>query len=491
MNEGSLLRLIIVNSPQAAHTKNDFQPLSWPVAISLGLVACAGYGIAFATVHVAAAILVALPCLCALGRLRTSRQAFYGGLFTGVAMYGPHLWFFWSIFGFRAPLLWLIAGFPVGVFVLLVHLARRRIGAVWTMALTPVLWTGLEYFRSEVWYLKFAWLLPGQAAAFLPGLRWEWLGVYGLGFMYVLAAAMVVGPSRWFRIAGGAATALLAVIMYYPPLASARSDGPLHVAGVQLEFASPEQVADALDRLALAHPEAQILVLSEYSFLGPVPQNIRDVVRKHGRYLIAGGMARAPGNHFYDTAFVVGPDGHDIFQQGKSLPVQFMDDGLPAPRRRVWDSPWGKIGIGICYDVSYARVMDDFVRQGAQGLILPTMDLVNWGLYERRMLHGRLAPVRSAEYGIPVFGVWSSGESQLVDGDGQVIAAAGYPGQGQSISGAFRLARPGRLPPDRLPAIASTTGLAIVILGLMIDWLYNSRIASRSASEGVGRKATV
>ena len=49
--------------------------------------------------------------------------------------------------------------------------------------------------------------------------------------------------------------------------------------------------------------------------------------------------------------------------------------------------------------------------------------------YERRMLHGRMAPIRSAEYGIPTFGVWSCGESQLTDRFGRVIATAGYPGQ--------------------------------------------------------------
>ena len=65
-----------------------------------------------------------------------------------------------------------------------------------------------------------------------------------------------------------------------------------------------------------------------------------------------------------DTVFVIGPDGRDIMTQGKSVPVQFMDDGLPAARRQVWMSPWGKIGIGVCYDVGYATVMDDFIRQG-------------------------------------------------------------------------------------------------------------------------------
>ena len=99
-----------------------------------------------------------------------------------------------------------------------------------------------------------------------------------------------------------------------------------------------------------------------------------------------------------------------MFEQAKSVPVQFMGDGLPATRRRVWESPWGKIGIAVCYDLSYARVMEDFVPSSAQGMIIPTMDLSSWGEYERRMLHGAgWLPIRSAEYGLPILGVWFLG----------------------------------------------------------------------------------
>jgi apolipoprotein N-acyltransferase len=304
-------------------------------------------------------------------------------------------------------------------------------------------------------------------AAFLPGVRLERMGCYGLGFLYVSTAAMIVSRSKAARCAGFAAAALFATLMYVPRLAPASQSQRLCIAGVQLEEAGDQRVADALDALAVAHPEAQILVLSEYSFAGPVPQVVSDVVRKHHRYLVAGGIKLLPQGRFYDTAFVIGPDGGDVFEQVKSVPVQFMADGLPAPRRDVWESPWGKIGIAICYDISYARVMDDFVQQGAAGLIIPTMDLTSWGEYERRELHGRLAPVRSAEYGIPTFSVWSSGESQLVDRNGCVIATAGYPGQGDMIAGPFDLAGPGRVPPDRLLAILCTIATGMLMVYLM------------------------
>lgn len=406
-------------------------PLSNLSAAGLIAVAAIGYGFAFGTIWGGAAILIALPCILPLAKARSPRHAFYTGLVAGLAIYVPHLLFFWSIFKYAAIALWLVAGWPIAAFVLLLYLTRRNWGAVYAAWLTPILWTGIEYFRSECYYLKFAWLLPGQATAFLPGVKFERVGVYGLGFLYIVAATMLVYGSKKVRLAGLAFSILFALMMYLPATPGPLLSGSLSAAGIQLEEADEQQVANALDRLAVAHPEAQILVLSEYSFLGPVPQSVRDVLRKHRRYLIAGGMKLLPGEKFFDTAFVVGPDGSDLFEQAKSVPVQLMDDGLPAPERRVWNSPWGKIGIGICYDISYARVMDDFVRQGAQGIIMPTMDPVKWGEYERRMLHGRLAPVQAAEYGVPIFGVWSSGVSQLVDRHGQTLRQLAIPGKGR------------------------------------------------------------
>jgi apolipoprotein N-acyltransferase len=440
--------------------------LRWAVAALLILIAGIGYAIAFATRQGGAAILIALPCIFLLGRMETARRAFYAGAFCGLACYVPHLWFFGAIFGPSAAALWCVAAIPLGILVLLRFRARQYFGPTTAMWLTPIFWTGVEFFRSELYYLKFAWILPGQVVAFTPGLRWLWFGVYGLGFLYALAAALLVGPRPIYRMTGAALLVVFAALMYLPaspPGDSARA--PLHVAGVQLEHPSESQAVAALERLAIAHPEAQILVLSEYSLPGPVPDSVRDVVRLHGRYLVAGGIEFERDPQFRDTAFVIGPDGRDVFSQCKSVPVQFMADGLPAADRRVWESPWGRIGIAICYDISYARVMDDFVRRGAQGLIVPTMDLASWGRYEREMLHGRLAPVRAAEYGIPVFGVWSSGESQLTGRYGRVIATAGFPGQGEMIAGPFDLAAAGHVPWDRYPALAAS-----VIAGAFLAW---------------------
>src|SRR5262249_43533978 len=108
----------------------------------------------------------------------------------------------------------------------------------------------------------------------------------------------------------------------------------LAVAGVQLEFADELEVRAWLDKLIEKKPEPALLLLCAYTSQGPVPDKIKAWCKKHQRYLIVGGKDPAPGNNFNDTAFVVGLTGEIIFQQGKSVPVQFLKDGLPAKEQK-------------------------------------------------------------------------------------------------------------------------------------------------------------
>ncbi len=157
-----------------------------------------------------------------------------------------------------------------------------------------------------------------------------------------------------------------------------------------------------------------------------------------------------------------------VFQQAKCVPIQFFKDGLPAPRQEVWNSPWGKVGICICYDLSYTRVTDRLVEEGAQLLIVPTMDVEDWGWHEHQ-LHSRVAPVRAAEYGIPIFRLASSGISQAVSGNGHVIARTSFPGSLDVLSAQLRLQGRGTLPLDRYlaPLCVGITAVTLVILLLM------------------------
>jgi apolipoprotein N-acyltransferase len=213
--------------------------------------------------------------------------------------------------------------------------------------------------------------------------------------------------------------------------------------------------------------------LSEHTFPGPIPEEVLAWCRREGRYLVVGGQDPIDERRYYNTVFVVGPGGEVVFRQVKSVPIQFFQDGEPAVGRAVWESPWGKLGMAVCYDLSYRRVMDDLVAAGAEGLIVPVMDVAEWGLRQRE-LHGRVGPIRAAEYGVPVFRLCSSGISQVIDGGGRVLVSGSYPGVGETVVGEMVLSGRGRVPWD---AWLGPLGVGVVVLGVGgLMWAGRERI---------------
>lgn len=409
------------------------------------------------------------------------RRAFYFGLATGFLCYAPQLFFFWRIFSVAAIVLWLVLAFWIGLFTAIICGCIRRWGKVKAMWLIPIVWTGIEYFRSELYYLKFSWLnvglaLPGGSALF---------GMYGFGF-FAFAIVVTIYYRRalkvtWFEAILILGFILIVLAMYLPTLAKSKwkMTQPIAFVGIQMEFPLSSLIPKILNQALAKNPDAPIFVLSEYTLDGPVPDSLKDWCREHERFLVVGGKDPVGTNNYYNTAFVVGTNGDIVFKQAKSVPIQFFHDGLPAPEQKVWNSPWGKIGICICYDLSYTRVTDELVRQGAQLLIVPTMDVEFWGRHQHE-LHARGAPVRAAEYGLPIFRVASSGISQAVAGDGHIVAQTRMPGNGDILAAKLRLPMRGSLPLDRWLAPICTEATGIVLAALLILAWKEKRMKMKS-----------
>jgi apolipoprotein N-acyltransferase len=401
----------------------------------------------------------------------TVRRAFYFGLTAGFLCAAPQLFFFWEIFGPAAIVLWLVFAFWIGLFAAISCGCIRRWGKVRAMWLVPIVWTGIEYFRSELYYLKFSWLNIGYALP--PFLNAP--GMYGICF-FAFGIIVVIYYWRAFKVTWFETILILGIILivlalYLPTLAKSKWRVTLlSVVGVQMEFPPQNAIPKMLNRALAKNTNAQIFVLSEYTLDGPVPDSLKNWCRTNSRFLVVGGKDFVTNHVYYNTAFVVGTNGEVVFKQAKSVPIQFFDDGLPAPEQKVWSSPWGKIGICICYDLSYTRVTDRLVEQGAQLLIVPTMDVVDWGRHEHE-LHSRVAPVRAAEYGIPIFRLASSGISQAVSGGGNVVARTSFGTTGEILSAQLRLPMRGSLPLDRFlaPLCTGMTGIVTAIL-LFLNW---------------------
>ncbi|PYK62331.1 MAG: hypothetical protein DME21_06700 [Verrucomicrobia bacterium] len=297
--------------------------------------------------------------------------------------------------------------------------------------------------------------------------RRAFLGMYGVALVLMtLAASLSLLPRAASGILFGVCLIALGCFVNVPtrPPAGGNS-AAVQVAGLQLEFPAESELLAALDEFAQKHPRVELVVLSEYSLQRPPSEEFKEWCRRYQRYLIVGGKDFVSDDKFYNTVFVVDPNGEVAFRQAKSVPVQFFADGLPAREQRLWNSPWGKIGFCICYDLSYRRVADRLVQFGAQAIVVPTADEMSWGEREHR-LHARVAPTRAAEYATPIFRVSSSGISQLIDARGRVLATAPFPGQGAIIEGRLELGRPGHLPLDHWLAPLSALVTAAIILWL-------------------------
>ncbi len=439
----------------------------WQVFL-VGLAGAGCFHIAYAVPRLSFLLLGAFVSFGALSLARSRRKAFYPVLLIGLALYAPQLGFFWTIFGAPAILLWLVLASWLALFSVIAWRIRTRWGVrAWLIAL-PFLWTGLEYLRSELYYLRFSWINAAYALAELPSVPWlVGGGMYLTGFVLMSFAALTIGMNGKQRLVKRVVIwIVLVVLMNLPrlsPAPGASTSRAVKVAGIQAEFPQANHVPHLLDKALAKFPAAELFVLSEYTFDGPVPTNVLTWCQRNAKHLIVGGKDPT-GDNYYNTSFVVSPAGEIVFKQVKSVPIQFFADGLPAPQQSVWESPWGKLGLCTCYDLSYTRVTDELIRQGALAIINPTMDVMDWGAYQHQ-LHSRVAPVRAAEYGVPIFRVASSGVSQLVGANGRVVASAPIGGDEAVVGGELTLASAGHLPFDRwlAPLCAGISGFLLVL----------------------------
>lgn len=429
--------------------------LGWRAAIGYGALAVACFHLAFLYPSLAFLIAFYLLAVFRLSEVATPRRAMWAGVTVGMLCFGPQLGFFYTIFGMSAAALWAVLAFWLGMYVMTQHLVRARLGSRNAALLAPVLWLGFEFFRSELYFLRFTWLSAGYAFAEGPNLATiYWPGVYGVGFLLMASGVWLSVLPRKQRLGATAAgLALLALVCNVPlssPVGESMEVTRLRIAAIQIEHKHDLEALEALKLLRAKMPGADVLVLSELAFDGVVTPRVRKWCEQENIHLVAGGKdpVSEDGKVFYNSVFVIGPDGNVLHKQAKTIPIQLMADGLPAPEQKLWDSPWGKLGFCICYDKSFTSVTDKLVRLGAQALIVPTADEIEWGAYEHR-LHARIAPVRAAEHRLPVLRVASSGISQVVERDGRVTSTAPFPGDLALLSGTLRLGETGRIPPDR------------------------------------------
>ena len=159
---------------------------------------------------------------------------------------------------------------------------------------------------------------------------------------------------------------------------------------------------------------------------GPSTEALASSCRRLGAHIVCDLIERE-GEAIHNAAVLVGPDGLVGSYRKSHLPYLGIDRFVvPGDELPVFDTPIGRIGIEICYDLRFPEVTRSLALAGAEIVALPT----NWPLaaasnaelltvaraFENRiylLVANRIGRERSAEF---------CGRSQIVDPAGTRIA---------------------------------------------------------------------
>ena len=167
---------------------------------------------------------------------------------------------------------------------------------------------------------------------------------------------------------------------------------------------------------------------------GPSSKAIVDACSETGTHAVVGFIEK-DGSSFYNAAMLVGPDGVIGNYRKVHLPFLGVDRFLTPGDKpfRVFELPFGRIGINICYDASFPEAARALKLLGAELIVLPT----NWPTGAWRTAEF-IINTRACENHVNFAAVnrcgvergWEFiGRSKVVDVNGDTIAEAAREGE--------------------------------------------------------------
>lgn len=369
-----------------------------------------GYGMLF----------LGLSCL-------TPRMALVGGFVSATLLFAGTLSWLWNLFDVLAILLWMILASFTAVFGYFLSTSRLLFGQTCLSSLIgATLWTGIEYFRGEVFILKLSWITPGTALP--PGWLTPIAGTYGVTFILVLGIQMIAEKDqrRW----GSAILTILLASVLVPRQQNGDEGQPIRVVAVQNEGGAFKH---HLEQSASVSGPIDLIVWPEHS----VPYNLMEQERQLGElqsFLRERNAIAVVGTRRMEEG-IDAPDGSAAWHNmacaissdeilgyhDKNHPVHFFNDGIPGKSAIPIDTPLGKIGAPVCFDLDFQDVVRRMSLAGAEVIVAPTMDSKSWSA-RQHLQHAQLFRHRAAENNRWIAVAATSGVTQIIDSHGHTRA---------------------------------------------------------------------
>lgn len=174
---------------------------------------------------------------------------------------------------------------------------------------------------------------------------------------------------------------------------------------------------------------------------GESTQMLSEVAKESEVYLVGGSIPEKDEGKLYNSCTVFGPDGVMILKHRK---IHLFDIDIPGKIRfqesetlsagnsfSMFETPFCKVGVGICYDLRFAELAQLYRSKGCQLLVYPgafnmTTGPAHWELLQRgRAVDNQVyvATASPARDETASYVAW--GHSTVVNPWGEVISKAG------------------------------------------------------------------
>ncbi|HWU33097.1 MAG TPA: carbon-nitrogen family hydrolase [Marmoricola sp.] len=165
-------------------------------------------------------------------------------------------------------------------------------------------------------------------------------------------------------------------------------------------------------------------------FDGPSVQAAREWAALHDIHVHLGSFVEADGEHLFNTATVIAPDGDVVLKYRKVHLFGQNEASLMTPGDALAVAPVQELNLGIatCYDLRFPELFRSMVDAGANVLALgaawPDARVEHWRLFtQARAVEEQLYVVACNAVGTHE-GIFFSGGSRVVDPWGTVVAEA-------------------------------------------------------------------
>jgi apolipoprotein N-acyltransferase len=336
----------------------------------------------------------------------------------------------------------------------------------------PVTWTALEWLRSVAPVTRDWWfvLLAQSQWNFPPALQIVSItGWPGLSFTVILAngglALLLAHLIRQRRLSSSAAIAVTAsalVVLLEAAFLPAPPEDTISVLATtewippeNRHWASREERYKAkfdanaeLTRRAMERGERPAFVVWPENFASYITnethvERLSSLAAELNVHLVAHVLlpVESSTEEFYNGVVLLGPNGEEVGRQTKTHQPPW-EWTTPGPGESpVFSTPYGPVGLGVCFDYHFTDVVRNRARNGARIVFMPT-----WDDYSQSRwfpgVHASDVPFRAVENHVAIATATTSGISTICDPYGRVIAQGEVNKRGVIVGDVFTVDEP-------------------------------------------------